>query len=113
MARRAPRIELTAQERTTLQSIVRSSTAAQRDVLRARVVLLAAEGRQKGEIQENLDVAKPVGVKWRRRFAVERMDGFFFQAEDGIRDIANVASNVASNDPDRKSFENLAPIFGF
>jgi len=75
MARRAPRIELTAQERTTLQSIVRSSTAAQRDVLRARVVLLAAEGRQNGEIQETLDVSKPVVVKWRRRFAVERMDG--------------------------------------
>jgi len=83
MPRRAPWIELTADERRTLETISRSPSAAQRDVLRARIVLLAAEGRQNQQIQEGLGVSKPVVVKWRRRFAADRFAGLVDQPGRG------------------------------
>jgi transposase len=55
--------------------MVRSPTAAQRDVLRARIVLRAAAGELNEQIQKALNVSKPVVIKWRRRFAVHRLQG--------------------------------------
>jgi len=75
MARRAPQIELSAEERQTLERITRSSSAEQREVTRARIVLLAAEGRRNEQIQRMLGVSKPVVVKWRGRFAARRLEG--------------------------------------
>src|ERR1039458_3317782 len=83
MARRAPQIDLAAEERTTLENIVRSPSAAQRDVLRARIVLLAAAGRRNEQIQEALQISKPVVVKWRRRSAFDRLAGLEDQAGRG------------------------------
>jgi putative transposase len=75
MSRRAPQIELSSEERMNLETIVRSPSAAQRDVLRARLILLAAEGQRNEQIQEKLGVSKPVVIKWRRRFAADRLAG--------------------------------------
>jgi len=83
MSRRAPQIELTSEERMTLESITRSPPSAQRDVLRARLVLLAAEGLRNGQIQERLKVSKPVVIKWRRRFAAQRLGGLVDQPGRG------------------------------
>jgi transposase len=44
-------------------------------VLRARIVLLAAEGQRNEQIQERLGVSKPVVIKWRRRYAADRLAG--------------------------------------
>jgi len=75
MARRAPQIDLTSEERKTLEGMRRSPTTAQRDVLRARIILMAADGRRNEEIQAALGVSKPVVIKWRSRFAVSRLNG--------------------------------------
>ena len=75
MARRAPRIELSAKERMTLESIVRCPSSAQRDVLRARIILLAAAEQRNEQIQAVLKVSKPVVIKWRGRFAAQRLEG--------------------------------------
>lgn len=75
MARRAPQIELSAEERQTLERITRSPSAEQREVTRARIVLLAAEGQRNEQIQRMLGVSKPVVVKWRGRFAARRLEG--------------------------------------
>jgi len=75
MARRAPQIELSAEERQTLERITRSPSAEQREVTRARIVLLAAEGQRNEQIQRRLRVSKPVVVKWRGRFAARRLEG--------------------------------------
>jgi transposase len=83
MARRAPHIELTAEERATLQSILRSPSSEQRDVLRARIVLLAAAGKRNEQIQEELNISKPVVVKWRRRFVADRVAGLADQVGRG------------------------------
>jgi Homeodomain-like domain len=83
MARRAPRIELSVKERMTLESVVRSLSSAQRDVLRARIVLLAASDQRNEQIQEILKVSKPVVIKWRRRFAPQRLEGLRDEAGRG------------------------------
>ncbi len=75
MSRRAPQIVLSIEERMSLETIVRSPSAAQRDVVRAWIVLLAAGGQRNDQIQERLGVSKPVVIKWRRRFAVDRLRG--------------------------------------
>jgi|ERR1700691_229034 transposase len=83
MARRAPQIDLAADERTALEKIVHSPSAAERDVLRARIVLLAAAGRRNEQIREELQISKPVVVKWRRRFARDRLAGLRDRAGRG------------------------------
>jgi transposase len=75
MARKAIVIQLTADERKALEDIVKKRTSEQRMVLRAQIILLAAEGHRNKEIMEILDVSKPVVVKWRKRFAQDRLDG--------------------------------------
>jgi putative transposase len=83
MPRRAPQIALTDEERMYLENTVRAPSAAQRDVLRARIVLLAAEGQRNEQIQDRLGVSKPVVIKWRRRFAVGRLAGLADEAGRG------------------------------
>jgi putative transposase len=83
MSRRAPKIELTSEERRTLETILSSPSAAQRDALRARIILLAAEGRRNKEIEDELKVSKPVVIKWRRRYAAQRLEGLADQPGRG------------------------------
>ena len=104
MSRRAPQIELSDEERRSLQSTVRSPSAAQRDVLRARIVLLAAEGQRNEQIQEGLGVSKPVVIKWRRRFAADRLAGLADEPGRGRRrkydaDIRHRIAAVACSTP--------------
>jgi transposase len=91
MARRAPWIVLDSQEREVLENMVRSPTAAQRDVLRARIVLLAAKGQRNDQIQATLGVSKPVVIKWRRRFASSRLSGLADQSGRGRKRIHDAA----------------------
>jgi len=98
MSRRAPKIELSNEERMHLENVVRSPSAAQRDVLRARVVLLAAEGQRNEEIQGRLGVSKPVVIKWRRRFAADRLAGLADEPGRGRRRKydANIRHRIAA-----------------
>jgi transposase len=56
---------------------------AQRDVLRARIVLLAATRLRNQEIQAAASVSRPVVVKWRSRFAAELIGGLDDRAGRG------------------------------
>ena len=73
--RRAPGIELSTEERKVLETTVRSSRSAVRDVLRARIVLLAAAGWESQDIAAELDVGQDTVSKWRRRYAEQRLGG--------------------------------------
>ena len=75
MARRAPHIELTLNERQSLERITRSSSAEQREVMRARIVLLAADGLNNTEVAERLEIDHATARKWRNRFAERRLEG--------------------------------------
>lgn len=66
-------ITLTPKERDIVESRARQYTLPYRDVVRAKVVLLAAEGVENKEIGERLDMPRPVVSKWRKRFFRERL----------------------------------------
>ena len=53
----------------------RAPTTAQRDVKRARIVLLAAEGRITRSIAEQVVVQPRIVSHWRRRFAEHGLGG--------------------------------------
>lgn len=68
MGKTADPIELSSQQRKTLEGWVRASSAEQRQVERARIVLLAADGHADQEIARRLGVVRQTAAKWRRRF---------------------------------------------
>jgi Winged helix-turn helix len=76
MARHSPFvIELSAEDRDALEAIVRRRTAEHRMVLRAQIVLAAADGEENLSIAERLGVAPNTVIKWRKRFFEEGMTG--------------------------------------
>jgi transposase len=73
--RRAPRIELSGEDRMTLEGWTRAGTTPQRQAMRACLVLAAAAGQENAAIAANLRVRRNTVSKWRRRFAVEGFAG--------------------------------------
>lgn len=71
----APKIVLSEVERTRLEGVVRSRTAAVRLVQRALIVLKAADGMLNKEIAVDLGINPNTVVRWRGRFARERFPG--------------------------------------
>lgn len=79
----AVRIELSADERSQLESWARRRTSAQALAQRSRIVLLAAEGLKNVEIAQRLGVHRPMVTKWRNRFAEHRLDGLTDEPRPG------------------------------
>lgn len=75
MARPISIIELTPEEKVALQRRVRSSTATQRDSLRARIVLLRAEGHSEAEVAKAAAVSINTVSLWSRRFELSGLQG--------------------------------------
>ena len=76
MSRRSPFvIKLSDEIRDQLEALVRRGRAEQRMVLRARIVLGAADGWENATIAEELGVALNTVIKWRKRFFEEGMAG--------------------------------------
>ena len=73
--RKALRIQLTTAEKMELEKITRSTTAATRNVIRARIVLTAADNLENGDIAKSVGTSVNSVGKWRRRFARHRMAG--------------------------------------
>lgn len=68
-------IVLTDQERAHLETTARRYTSPYRDVLRARIVLYAAQGLRNDEIAARLDTPRQIVSKWRKRFYTQRLAG--------------------------------------
>lgn len=62
-------ITLTVQVRAELEAVTRKATSPQREVFRARIVLLAAAGLNNTEIARQLQCTRKTARKWRGRFA--------------------------------------------
>jgi len=76
MPRKSPyNIVLIPEERSALNAILRQYTLPYFKVVRAKAILLAAQGLQNKQIGEKLDLPREVVYKWRKRFFYERMDG--------------------------------------
>lgn len=67
---RAQGIRVTARQRRVLEQVVRASTSPQALVMRARVVLAAAQGRSNRQIATDLGVSRNLVQAWRGRWAV-------------------------------------------
>jgi hypothetical protein len=78
-------IELSPAERAALESTSRRYTAPYRDVVRARIVLLAAGAQENTEIARRLDTPVQIVSKWRKRFFEERVAGLAERARSGRR----------------------------
>jgi transposase len=68
-------ITLRASQRRFLKRLVRKQTAQQRQVIRSRIVLLAAAGWTNRGIARKLGLAPNTVGKWRKRFFEEGFDG--------------------------------------
>ncbi len=76
MPRESPfKIKLLRQEKEILERRTRKYTLPFFVVLRARMILLAAEGWSNGEIAASLSVGRDVVSLWRKRFFHERLGG--------------------------------------
>ena len=76
MPRRSPfKIVLGDEERAVLEARARKYTSSYRDVIRAKIVLYAAEGLENKEIAVRLDTSPQIVCKWRKRFFEERLEG--------------------------------------
>jgi len=75
MPSKATVIELTQEDRGVLERRVRAATTPARDALRARIILLAAQGRRNDHIARQVGASASMVSRWRVRFAGQGMAG--------------------------------------
>lgn len=76
MPRQSPyTIVLTDTERAKLQNMAHAYASPYRDVIRAKIVLYAADGLDNGAIAARLDTPRQIVSKWRKRFFERRLPG--------------------------------------
>lgn len=84
MPRRSPfTIRLSVKERQELAARARRYTSPYRDVVRAKIVLMAADGLSNDVIGVRLDTPRQIVSKWRRRFYDHGFPGLEEQARGG------------------------------
>lgn len=72
---KAKPIELTPSERIVLEKVARAQKLAYQSVLRAKLILLAAQGLTNAEIARRLRTQVKTVRKWRDRFLKDRLKG--------------------------------------
>src|SRR3990170_6862915 len=75
MSRRAPPIVLSPPERATLDTWRHGRRLPHRQVIRAQIVTLAADGMDSQDIAKALGVSRPTVQLWRQRFLALRIAG--------------------------------------
>ena len=76
MSRNSPYlVKLKRRERSRLEAMARRYTSPYRDVIRAKIVLYAAQGLENEEIAQRLDTPRQIVSKWRKRFCEEGLGG--------------------------------------
>ena len=93
MISEAREVRLTPEERAVLEARCRAPTTPQRDVKRARIVLLAAEGGSTRAIARAVGVRPRIVSTWRHRFADHGLDGLKERPRLGKKPIYGEAAN--------------------
>ena len=76
MTRKSPYVlDLTTEQRVELEARARHYTSPYRDVVRAKIVLMAARGLDNDEIAARLDTSRVIVSKWRKRFFEQGLSG--------------------------------------
>jgi transposase len=81
------RVVVTEEDRAVLAKRVRSQRCAHRDVLRARIVLAAADGMTNAAIARRLGICDDTVRKWRARFCARGLPGLADRPRPGRRRI--------------------------
>jgi hypothetical protein len=68
-------INLTDSEETALRAIARKYTSPYFNVVRAKAILLAAQGLRNDQIAARVSLPRQIVSKWRKRFFEERLEG--------------------------------------
>ncbi len=68
-------VVLAPDERSVLESRARKYTSPYFEVVRSKIILLAAEGLENKQIGEQLSVPRQIVSRWRKRFFQERLPG--------------------------------------
>jgi transposase-like protein len=76
-------ISLSSKDRKILEDIARKYTSPYRDVVRAKVVLYAAQGLSNKEIASRIDLPRQIVSKWRKRFAEDGFEGLEERSRQG------------------------------
>ena len=90
----AERLQMTNEQRATLEAWARAKTSPQRTALRTRICLLAAEGLPNRVIANTLKTSRPTVVQWRQRFEERGPDGLAEDAPHGLSSRALPAEKV-------------------
>jgi len=84
MPRHSPySILLSDEEQVQLESMARRYTGQYFEVVRAKIVLYAAQGLENQEIAARLDLPRQIASKWRKRFYERRLDGLHDEPRSG------------------------------
>jgi transposase len=76
MSRKSPyTVTLTTDQQSELEARARRYTLPYRDVVRAKIVLMAAAGLDNDEIAARLDTRREIVSKWRKRFFEQGLAG--------------------------------------
>lgn len=118
----AVEVVLSGEEREELERLARGRKVPARVVERARIVLLAAEGKQNQEIARLCGVTRRTASLWRRRFVEKRIAGILKDAprsgrrprisEEVIREIVRKTTQETPEGRTHWSTRSLAKVMG-
>ena len=84
MPRKSPYIiTLSEHDRAILEASARRYTASYREVVRAKIVLMAAQGMENKQIAASLSLPVQIAFKWRKRFYEEGLAGLEERSRQG------------------------------
>lgn len=92
----AIRIKLSHEEREVLLRWSRGRSTPMRQVLRAKIVLMAAEGKMNKEIAAALQTDAQAVKRWRTRFAAQRLAGVKKDAQRGGSELMGDSVDLVS-----------------
>lgn len=78
-------LNLTDEERTTLQRWSRRPKSSHALATRCKIILLDEQGWSYARIGDKLDVRRQTVFKWRRRFLIQRLDGLHDEPRPGVK----------------------------
>ena len=81
--RRAPEVSLSAQQRVALLDRLSHAELPPRDAIRIRLALMAADGLTTTAIASVLNLSRPTVTLWRRRLALEGVEGLVDRPRSG------------------------------
>jgi transposase len=93
MPRQACLIQLSEEQRSILQNLLRQPKAQARFVERARIILWADEGLSNAQIAQRLNTRPARVCKWRTRFGAEGIDGLWDDFRPGRPVVHDIQEN--------------------